>query len=140
GAAGSPAGVQWSDAAGPVSLSSGKLAGDLSLLAPATPQGNGGAIAETAAKLNTLAASLAQQVNAVSVTGTTSSGATNIAFFGMSATGPAALGLSVLATGPSGVAVAAAGAGAADGSIADAIGQLGTGPGSPDVAWSTGVI
>ena len=140
GAAGSPAGVQWSDGASPVSLSSGKLAGDLSLLAPATPQGNGGAIAETAAKLNTLAASVAQQVNAVSVTGTTSSGATNVAFFGMSATGPAALGLTVLATDPSGVAVAAAGAGAADGSIADAIGQLGTGPGSPDVAWSTGVI
>lgn len=140
GAAATPATVQWSDGGAPVALSSGRLAGDLSLLAPATAAGNGGAIAETAATLDTLATSLAQRVNAVSVTGATSSGATNVAFFGMSAAGPAALGLSVLPTDASGVAVAAVGAGAADGSIADTIGQLGSAPGSPDVAWSAGVI
>ncbi len=140
GAAGSPAGVEWSDGAGPVGFGTGRIAGELTLLAPATPQGNGGALAETAEQLNTLASNLATQVNAVSATGTTASGATSVAFFGMTAGVPAALGLSVLPTDASGVAVAAPGAGASDGSIADAISLLGTGPNSPDAAWSTAVV
>jgi flagellar hook-associated protein 1 FlgK len=140
GAAGSPAGIQWSDGAGVAALGSGQLAGELSLLAPATAAGNGGPIAETAARLNTLATDLATSVNAVSVTGATATGATGVAFFGVAAGAPAATGLSVLPTDVSGVAVGALGAGAADGSIADAIGRIGASAGSPDATWSAGVV
>ena len=140
GAAGSPPGVEWSDGGGPVGFGTGTIAGRLTLLAPATAQGNGGPLAETAERLNTLASNLATQVNAVSTTGTTASGATGVAFFGMTGGVPAALGLTVLPTDASGVAVAAPGAGASDGSVADAIGRLGSGASSPDTAWSTAVV
>lgn len=140
GAATNPVGVQWADQGTPISIGSGSIAGNLSVLAPANAAGNGGAIAETAANLNTLASSLASQVNAVSVTGTTASGATGVSFFGLTGTGPAALGLTVIPTNASGVAVGAPGAGAADGSIADAISQIGAQAGSPDAGWSSSVV
>ncbi len=141
-AASSPAGVVWSDSAtgSPVTLGTGQIAGDLSLLAPADAAGNGGALAEVAAQLNTLATSLANQVNAVSETGVTSSGATGQDFFSLQAGTPAALGLKVVPTGVGGVAVAAAGAGAADGSIADRISQLGSASSSPDSVWASGAV
>lgn len=140
GAAGAPVAVEWSDGGGPVGLGSGQIAGDLSMLAPAGSDGNGGPIAETAAKLNTLATNLSEQVNAVSTTGVTATGATGAAFFGLAAGTPPALGLTVVPTDASGVAVAAAGAGLADGSIADAINQLGMAAGSPDSVWAAGVV
>jgi flagellar hook-associated protein 1 FlgK len=123
-----------------VALGTGEIAGDLSLLAPANASGNGGALAETAAQLNTLASSLASQVNAVSESGVTSSGATGQDFFALQAGVPAALGLSVVPTSVSGVAVAAPGAGAADGSIADQISQIGASAGSPDSGWASFVV
>jgi flagellar hook-associated protein 1 len=141
-AAASPPQVVWSDSAtgSPVNLGSGEIAGDLSMLAPANAAGNGGALAETAAALNTLATNLASQVNAVSQTGVTSSGATGQNFFALQAGLPAALGLSVVPTSASGVAVAAVGAGAADGSIADQISQIGASAGSPDSSWTSYVV
>jgi flagellar hook-associated protein 1 len=142
GAASSPVQLVWADSptSGTLSLNGGEIAGDISLLAPADGTGTGGPLAETAAQLNTLATSLATQVNTVSETGVTSSGATGQDFFALAAGVPAALGLSVVPTNVSGVAVAAVGAGAADGSIADAISQIGTASNSPDSAWASYVV
>jgi flagellar hook-associated protein 1 FlgK len=140
-AASSPPGVVWSDGATtPVALGTGEIAGDLSLLAPANASGNGGALAETATHLNTLASSLATQANAISESGVTASGATGQDFFALQTGVPAALGLSVVPTSVNGVAVAAPGAGAADGSIADKISQIGTSAGSPDSGWAAFVV
>uniref|UniRef100_UPI0039F0A2EE flagellar basal body rod C-terminal domain-containing protein n=1 Tax=Sinomonas sp. G460-2 TaxID=3393464 RepID=UPI0039F0A2EE len=49
---------------------------------------------------------------------------------------PAAQGLSVVPKDASGIAARAAGAGALDGSAADAIAQLGVRPASPDSQWA----
>ncbi len=138
----SPVQLVWSDqTSGPaVNPTTGEIGGDLAMLAPADASGNGGALAETAAQLNTLATNLATQVNAVSETGATSTGATGQDFFAVESGVPAALGLSVIPTDASGVAVANPSIGASDGSIADAISQLGTGSSSPDASWSAFVV
>ncbi len=140
-AASDPVQLTWHDGSNtPASISNGEIAGGLSLLAPANASGTGGAFAETAAQLNSLATSLNDQVNAVSETGVTSSGATDDDFFALQSGVPAAVGLSVVPTDVSGIAVAASGAGAADGSIADQISQLGTGSSSPDASWASYVV
>jgi flagellar hook-associated protein 1 FlgK len=112
----------------------GELAGALSVLAPAAG-GNGGVIAEAAESYNKLASSLAQTVNTVHRSGQTGTGATNVDFFTVSATGPAALGLKAPASTDN-IALKAPNKGALDTSIADQISQLGTGPASPDKLWS----
>lgn len=142
GTATDPVQLVWSDqTSGPaVSPGSGEIGGDLALLAPADSSGNGGALAETAASLNALATSLDTQVNAISETGATSTGATGQDFFALQSGVPAALGLSVIPTGAAGVAVANPSLGDADGSVADAISQLGTASGSPDAAWSAYIV
>jgi flagellar hook-associated protein 1 FlgK len=83
---------------------------------------------------------LAQRVNAVHSTGSTPTGATGLDFFAIDPTKPAALGLSVVPTGVSQVATGTPGAGGADGSIADAIGKLGTGTDAVDKQWSAFVV
>jgi flagellar hook-associated protein 1 FlgK len=137
-----PVQLVWSDqTSGPaLNPTTGAIAGDLSLLAPADATGNGGAYAETAAQLNTLASSLASQVNAVSETGATSTGATGQDFFALASGVPAALGLSVIPTSASGIAVANPSLGSADGSVADEISQLGSASGSPDAGWSSFIV
>ncbi|MDQ4504517.1 flagellar hook-associated protein FlgK [Sinomonas sp. ASV322] len=128
----------WADRPSvPASLDGGSLAGALSVLAPADGHGTGGPIAEAAAGYNALATSLAAAVNAVHTSGRTTGGATGLAFFALDPSLPPAEGLSVVPADASGVAAAAAGAGAYDGTTADAIAQLGASNGSPDSGWAT---
>ncbi|GAA3863796.1 flagellar hook-associated protein FlgK [Leifsonia kafniensis] len=128
--------LEWASHPGrPVALSSGELAGSLSVLAP-TAGGKGGPLAEAAESYNKLATTLATQVNAVHSTGKTATGAPGGDFFAVAA-GPAALGLSVIPTTSDEIATAAGNAGNLDGSNADKIAQLRLGANSPDSVWST---
>jgi flagellar hook-associated protein 1 FlgK len=139
---GGPVQVEWADRAGvPAGLDGGKLAGAVSLLAPASlnAAGTGGAIAEAAASYNTFAAKLMDDVNTVHSSGQSTTGTGGLAFFATDATGPAALSLRVVPTNAAGIATGADGAGRLDGSIADKLAQLGTGANSPDATW-TGVV
>jgi flagellar hook-associated protein 1 FlgK len=134
-ASGAPT-LVWADRPGQaVGLDGGSIAGALSVLAPANG-GNGGAIAEAAAQYNAVAASLASSVNAVHAAGQTPTGAPGGNFFALSASLPAAQGLTVVPTGAAEIASGAPGAGALDGSTADAISQLGLASGSPDAGWA----
>lgn len=132
--------LEWSDKPGlSVALDGGRIAGSIALLAPADG-GSGGALAEAAASYNGFASALCAQVNAVHEQGATSAGVTStptapLDFFRISGD-PAALGISVVPTAPNEIATGTPGAGNYDGSIADAISQLGTSPDSPDVLWS----
>ncbi|TFB69631.1 flagellar hook-associated protein FlgK [Cryobacterium glaciale] len=151
---GQPMKLVWSDnASTPVTMDGGEIAGALSLLGPAN-DGSGGALAEAAASYNAFASELATKVNAIYSTGYTQSGETGKAFFAVSLVAPAAQGLSIVPTASADMAVAAQNAGAYDGSIADAIAQLGAGFAanadgsaivSPSTTWSdfvtkTGVL
>ena len=138
GATATPLTLQWTDRPTvPVAVESGEIAGALSVLAGANATGTGGAIAEAAEGYNKFATYLATTVNAVHSTGTTPGGATGLNFFGVAATGPAALGLSVIPTSAAGIATGVAGAGGNSGANADAIAQLGMAANSPDSLWST---
>ena len=137
GASTSPVTLQWADRPTlPVSVESGEIAGELAILAPANGTGTGGAIAEAAEGYNAFATYLANAVNTVHAAGSTPTGATGLNFFGVSGTGPAALGLSVIPTDANGLATGTPGGGALDGSNADKIAALGSGTGSPDSVWS----
>lgn len=139
-AGGAPVQLEWADRPGkPVGLDGGKLAGAISVLAPAAARGTGGAIAEAAASYNAFAGKLMNDVNTVHRTGQSTTGAGNLDFFTASPTGPAALSLRVVPGDAAGIATAAAGSGALDGSIADALAQLGTAADSPDKSWA-GVV
>ncbi|MEN0086120.1 MAG: flagellar hook-associated protein FlgK [Leifsonia sp.] len=136
-----PARLEWAYRPGAaIALEGGSIAGAVSTLAPADASGTGGVLAEAAASYNAFAVTLAQRVNAVHQTGVTPTGATGLDFFAIDAGKPAALGLSVVPTGVSQVATGAPGAGGSDGSIADAIGQLGTGANAVDKQWSAFVV
>ncbi len=140
-AAGDPPRLEWAYRPGAaIAMEGGSIAGALSTLAPADANGTGGVLAEAAASYNAFAVTLAQRVNAVHQTGTTPTGATGLDFFAIDPTKPAALGLSVVPTGVGQIATGAAGAGGADGSVADAISQLGTGTNAVDKQWSAFVV
>jgi flagellar hook-associated protein 1 FlgK len=137
GASGSPVSLEWTDRPGqPVAVESGEIAGSIAMLAPANGNGTGGAIAEAAAGYNDFATYLATTVNAVHRTGSTTTGATGLDFFSLSASGPAATGLSVVPTSVAQIASGTPGSGALDGSNADAIAALGSGAASPDAKWT----
>ncbi|HAM26411.1 MAG TPA: flagellar hook-associated protein FlgK [Microbacteriaceae bacterium] len=137
GAAATPVVLTWANRPGvPVGAESGEMAGAVAILTAANATGTGGALAEAAASYNSFATYLATTVNAVHSAGVTSTGATGLDFFAIAPTGPAALGLSVLATSVADIATASAGSGALDGSNGDAIAALGTAPASPDSVWS----
>lgn len=123
-----------------VAASGGRVAGLLSVLAPADGTGAGGAFAEAAARYDALATTIATRVNALHADALTADGTPGGAFFTFAAGQPAALGLTVAVTDPAKVAVAAPGAGALDGSVADVIGALGTAPDGPDALWSSVVV
>ncbi len=134
-AAGLPVQLEWADRPGAaVGLDGGQIAGGLSLLGAASG-GSGGPIAEAAESYNRFAAKLRDDVNALHNGGQTAGGTTAGDFFTTSGTRPAALSLGVVPDDAGGIAVAPAGAGSRNGSLADQISQLGTGPGSPDAAW-----
>lgn len=134
---GAPVTLTWtSGTAGAVSMSGGSIGGDLSLLAPATAGGTGGALAEASAAYDRVATKLATAVNAVHTAGTTPSGTTGNAFFALAAGVPAAQGLSVVPTDGSGLATRNA-AGQLDDSFSDALSQLGTASDGADSTWAT---
>lgn len=130
--------VEWAHRPGaPAALDGGKIAGSVSILAPASADGRGGAIHQAAADLNAVATQIATQVNEVHRDGVTTTGTTGLDFFTLGAGLPAALGLKVIPVSPDGVAAGSPGGGTLDGSNADRISQLGFGDGSPDTAWNT---
>jgi flagellar hook-associated protein 1 len=136
-AATNPLTLSWSTGSGTtVSLDSGSIAGNLSLLAPANANGTGGALAEASASFDRVATALATQVNALHEQGTTPTGATGVDFFSFRAGVPAAQGLTVVPTDASGLATRATGGTGYDGSIADAISQLGASSTAPDASWA----
>jgi flagellar hook-associated protein 1 FlgK len=140
-ATGDPVRLEWAQRPGtPIAMEGGSIAGALSTLAPADGSGTGGVLAEAAASYNTFAVTFAQKVNDIHRTGATSTGATGLDFFAIDASKPAALGLSVVPTGVDGIAASTPGTGGKNGSVADAISQLGTGPGAVDKIWSSFVV
>jgi len=138
GSTGSPVALEWTNRPGQsVAVESGEIAGSISMLSAANATGTGGAIAEAAAGYNKFATYLATAVNAVHQGGSTPGGTTGLDFFAISATSPAALGLTVVPTGAAQIATGTPGAGANNGSNADAIVQLGASANSPDLVWSS---
>jgi flagellar hook-associated protein 1 FlgK len=139
-AAGSPVQLQWADRPGQaVAMDSGRLAGTLTVLAPASGVSGGapgGAIAEAAKAYDDFAATLAAAVNTVHQAGSTRSGAAETDFFKFVPGAHPALTLAVKPTNASELASGKPGAGAYDGSNADLISQVGSGNASPDKAWS----
>ncbi len=132
--AGEPVVLAWREpGAPPVGVSTGELAGTLSVLAPAD---SGGVLAGLASSYNELAASLAATVNAQHRLGATASGAAGGDFFALAADTPAALGLSVVPRGRDDLAIAAPGSGALDGGNADALSGIGKRTDGPDALWS----
>jgi flagellar hook-associated protein 1 FlgK len=141
-AAGSSVQLEWADRPGQaVAMDSGRLAGTLTVLAPASGVSGGapgGAIAEAAKAYDDFAATLAAAVNTVHQAGSTRAGGpggTGDFFTFRPGTHPA-LTLAVEPTNSAELASGARGAGAYDGSNADLISQVGTGNASPDKAWS----
>ncbi|MCZ2403330.1 flagellar hook-associated protein FlgK [Paenarthrobacter sp. Z7-10] len=135
--AAAPVQLEWADNPGQmVPLDGGEIAGAISVLAPADGTDSGGAIAEAAKSYNDFASNLSAAVNAVHAGGVTSAGKPGTNFFASSG-GPAAKNLTVVPQSVADLATGAPGAGGLDGSNADKISQLGTGPASPDSAWST---
>lgn len=133
--------VVWADRPGQdAALSGGRVAGLLSVLAPAAAGGTGGVLAETAARYDEFAHTLADQVNALHGPALTTAGNPGGDFFTFAAGRPAAQGLTVAVTSPAGVAVATSGSGALDGSVGHAIGRLGTAEGGPDARWNAVVV
>ncbi|BDZ48998.1 flagellar hook-associated protein 1 [Frondihabitans sucicola] len=137
GAGASPVTLEWTHRPGTsVGLDGGQIAGALSVLAPADGSGSGGVLAEAAASYNAFATQLAAAVNSVYQTGSTPSGTTGADFFAVSATGPAATGLSVIPKSAADIQTGTAGSGALDGSVALQISHLGVGAAAPDRAWA----
>ena len=145
----------WADNADTaVTMDRGELAGALSLLGEASVSGSGGALAEAAASYNTFASELATKVNDIYETGFNQDGDGGFEFFSFIPGAPAAQGLRVVPTSSADMTVrASATSGAYDGTIADAIAQLGAGFAtnaggavtSPSTTWSdfvtkTGVL
>lgn len=129
--------LEWTDRPGvAVNLDGGGLAGAVSLLAPAE---TGGTLAQAAASYNAFATQLMNDVNAIHRSGQSASGASNLDFFTSTPGLPPALTLRVVPTSTEGIATGAPGSGALDGSIADALSQIGSSPNSPDTFWS-GVV
>lgn len=127
--------VAWADRPGlQVSVTGGIVGGTISALAPAA---EGGTLAAVAAAYNETATALATAVNDLHRTGVTPSGAAGGDFFALDATGPAALGLSVVPTVLDDLALAAPGAGAKDTTVADRISALGASATGPSKTWSS---
>ncbi|MFJ6417482.1 flagellar hook-associated protein FlgK [Paeniglutamicibacter sp. NPDC091659] len=132
--------LQWAHRPGDsIGLESGRIAGVISLLAPANASGTGGALAESAKSLNTIAMELATRVNDVQSNGVTVEGLQGQDFFSFDPANPAS-SIKVIATGPKDLATGTAGGGALDGSNASAMAQLGKAKDGPDALWANMVI
>lgn len=121
-------------------LDGGRVAGLLSVLAPPDATGTGGMLTEAAARYDTLATTLADQVNALHGGAVTADGRTTGDFWTFQAGRPAALGLTVAITSAADVAVADPTKGPLDGTVGDAIAALKTSQTGPDAHWSSTVV
>ncbi|WP_062204872.1 flagellar hook-associated protein FlgK [Demequina salsinemoris] len=128
--------LQWASGIA-ISLDGGTLAGTLSALQPTSL---GGSISNAVDAVNTLATTVATQVNAIHATGADLNGDPATDFFTFTAGSPAALGLTVAITDPALVAAGDGVSGDYDGSIADAISQLSAASDGPDAIWQTFVV
>ena len=132
-----PVALQWADTKTPVSLDGGELAARIAALQPANADGTGGVYAEAAKTYDAIASSIATAVNTASATGYTSKGQPAGDFFSFtSPAGSPALNLTVKAASAADIAVAGKDLGNSDGTVADAISQLGSAPDSPDAQWA----
>src|SRR5690554_6742278 len=130
--------LEWAHRPGAaIALDGGELAASVALLAPTDANRTGGTFAEAAEALNVFARALADKVNAIHATGETNQGVQGGDFFDFSAGLPAARGLTVIPTDMNGIASSTPGAGAYDGTIADAIAQIGLDAEGPDALWSS---
>lgn len=111
-----------------VALDGGEIAGALSMLAAANANGTGGPIAEAAASYNSFAADLVKQINDIYQ----NAGGENL--FDIADPANAAQSLTVV---PKVATDVRAGAVGKDGSIADAISQLGVLATGPSNVWAT---
>lgn len=133
--------IEWAHRKGePIGLDAGRIAGALSLLAPANDAGTGGALAETSKSLNSIATELATKVNEVQANGKTVDGLPGPPFFNISDPSNPSLSLTVVATGAKDLATASATGGPLDGSNASAMSQLGKSKDGPDALWANMVI
>lgn len=136
GGAGATVGITWAKSGNPAGIEGGKLAGLLTVMAPAA---DGGMLTSAATELNSIATTIATTVNALHTTATTVDGSTGIAFFTIDATKPA-LSLGVAITDPDDVAVAEAGKGELDGTIGKSLAALANATGGADSQWSAFVV
>jgi flagellar hook-associated protein 1 FlgK len=140
-----PVRLIWAEAGITVGATGGRLGGLLTALAPAGTSGPGGPLATIAGTFDDLAVELAALVNAAHAGGLHLDSDPAVPdpvtdFFTVStdpADGPPALNLQVNVTDVRRIRAAAPGAGALDGSVADAVSQL---AGTLGAAWSQTVV
>lgn len=116
----------------------GRIAGALSLLGPSNGTGTGGAIAEMAASLDSVAKNLVETVNAAHRQGVTADDTVGGDFFDPDKT--TAADLSVVVGSAAELATRGEDGGKLDGSNASLIAGLATSKDGPDKQWSTVVV
>lgn len=132
--------IQWTHRKNdPIGLDAGRIAGALSLLAPANDAGSGGVLAETAKSLDAIALQLANRVNTVQGNGWTVEGKQGSPFFEIDPNNPS-LSLKVIATSAKDLATSSNPDSPLDGSNASAMSQLGKLKDGPDAMWASTVI
>lgn len=132
--------IQWTHRKDePIGLDAGRIAGALSLLAPANDSGSGGALAETAKSLDAIALELANRVNTIQGNGWNVEGKQGSPFFEIDPDNPST-SLRVLATGAKDLATSSNPDSPLDGSNASAMSQLGKLKDGPDAMWANTVI
>nr|WP_281070158.1 flagellar hook-associated protein FlgK [Paeniglutamicibacter psychrophenolicus] len=140
GGAGDPPSIQWAHRAGsPIALQSGRLAGALTVLAPADDYGTGGSLAEAAKSLEGIAVKLATRVNDMQDDGYTVAGVKGPPFFKFDSSDPAGT-LEVLAKGAADLATSGTAGGNLDGSNAAKMAAIGNESDGPDALWANLVI
>ena len=140
-AGGTAPAMQWAHRPGQsVALQAGRIAGTVSLLAPADDAGTGGPLAEAAKSLNVIAEKLTTTLNAAQANGKTVDGNPGPPFFGITDSNNPARSLTVLAAGAKDLATAGTNGGALDGSNATEMSKLGGSPDGPDALWANMVI
>jgi flagellar hook-associated protein 1 FlgK len=129
--------LEWANrSTTPVTVDGGEIAGALSVLAAPNSTGTGGTIAEAAASYNAFATDLANQVNRIYATAVDPDGVPGHAFFTFVPTVSAAMGMQVAPKDAADIVTRSPLGGAQDGTIADAIAQLGITADSPNKMWA----
>ena len=130
----------WKDnAAIPLSMSGGRVAGNLTVLAAPDATGTGGILTEAAKQIDAIALTLAETVNLLHGQAVDLDGNPAGDFFSFDPSQPAS-SLQVRLSDPRDVGAAAAANGPLDGSIADALGQLRSSTDGPNAQWNATVV